>query len=164
MSRLCFVSARCRACQFSHNPKDPDLDHSFSPVAMKHTPALANISAPRKRRSPFRRGFALWGPAFAVAVSYVDPGNYATNIQAGSQFGYALLWVVLWSNLIGVLVQLLSSKLGLAASASLATLLRDHLPRWAVWLYWAQAEVLAIFTDLAEFIGASLGFQLLFGI
>lgn len=99
-----------------------------------------------------------------AAVAYIDPGNYATNIQAGAQYGYLLLWVVLWASLIAVLIQLLSSKLGIATKFSLASLIRQRLPRWASILYWMQAEILAISTDLAEFVGASLGFHLLLGI
>jgi manganese transport protein len=110
-----------------------------------------------------RSALRLLGPAFVAAIAYIDPGNYATNIEAGAKYGYSLLWVVLWANLIAILIQFLSSKLGIAAQASLATLLRDHLPRWAGLLYWIQAEVLAIATDLAEFVGGALGFQLLFG-
>ncbi|WP_454887836.1 Nramp family divalent metal transporter [Sphingomonas oryzagri] len=106
----------------------------------------------------------LLGPAFVAAVAYVDPGNYATNIQAGARYGYLLLWVVLWASLIGVLIQLLSAKLGIATRSSLATLIRSHLPRWASYAYWLQAEILAIATDLAEVVGAALGFHLLFGI
>jgi len=106
----------------------------------------------------------LLGPAFVAAVAYIDPGNYATNIQAGARYGYLLMWVVLWSSLIGVLIQLLSAKLGIATRSSLATLIRDRLPRWASIAYWLQAELLAIATDLAEFVGAALGFHLLFGI
>jgi manganese transport protein len=111
-----------------------------------------------------RRGLRALGPAFVAAIAYIDPGNYATNIQAGAQYGYLLLWVVLWANLIGVFVQFLSSKLGIATGASLASLIRDRLPRWGSLLYWAQAEILAMATDLAEFIGAALGFKLLFGV
>jgi manganese transport protein len=121
--------------------------------------AFRNKGSPKTRIGNLR----LLGPAFVAAVAYIDPGNYATNIQAGAQFGYLLLWIVLWASLMGVLIQLLSSKLGIATHMSLASLIRDRLPRWASILYWAQAEILAIATDLAEFVGASLGFKLLFG-
>lgn len=103
------------------------------------------------------------GPAFIAAIGYVDPGNYAANIQAGSRYGYSLLWVVFWANLISILVQYLSAKLGLVEGASLAHVVRDRSPRWVAWAYWLQAELLAIVTDVAEFIGAALGFKLLFG-
>ena len=106
---------------------------------------------------------ALLGPAFVAAIGYIDPGNFATNIEAGAEYGYALLWVVFWANLMAVLIQLLSSKLGIATRSSLAAVIRDHLPPWGTYLYWLQAEILAIATDLAEFVGAALGFQLLLG-
>lgn len=103
------------------------------------------------------------GPAFVAAIGYIDPGNYATNIQAGADYGYLLLWVVVWANLMAALIQMLSAKLGLATGESLASQLGKRLPRWAVYPYWIQAEVLAMATDIAEFIGAALGFKLLFG-
>jgi len=93
----------------------------------------------------------------------IDPGNFATNIEAGAEYGYTLLWVVFWANLMAVLIQLLSSKLGIATGSSLAAVIRDHLPPWGTYLYWLQAEILAIATDLAEFVGAALGSQLLLG-
>lgn len=126
---------------------------------MKHSGNGSLHDRGRARTAKLR----LLGPAFVAAVAYIDPGNYATNIQAGARYGYLLLWVVLWSSLIAALIQLLSSKLGIATRFSLATLIRQRLPRWAAVLYWIQAEVLAIATDIAEFVGASLGFQLLFG-
>lgn len=105
------------------------------------------------------------GPAFIAAVAYVDPGNYATNIQAGAQYGYLLLWVVLASNIMAMLIQSLSAKLGIATSQSLPELMREHLRRpWSKYVYWIQAEVMAIATDVAEFLGAALAFQLLAGI
>jgi manganese transport protein len=135
-----------------------------SPIVTLH---LSNVVRPRAGLrlaiSNGRFKLALLGPAFVVAIGYIDPGNYATNIQAGAEYGYLLLWVVLWGNLMAAHIQLLSSKLGLATRTSLASLLRDHLPPWGAFLYWIQAEVLAIATDLAEFVGGSLGFQLLFG-
>ena len=113
---------------------------------------------PRKLR------FALLGPAFIAAIGYIDPGNFATNIQAGARFGYQLLWVVVWANLMAMLIQLLSAKLGIATGKNLAEQIRDHYPRPVVWLYWIQAEIIAMATDLAEFIGAAIGFKLLFGV
>ena len=101
------------------------------------------------------------GPAFIAAVAYIDPGNFATNIQAGSQFGYMLLWVVLSSNLIAVLLQTLSAKLGIATGKNLPELCRAYLPKRASMGLWVFAEVGAMATDLAEFLGASVGFYLL---
>ena len=114
------------------------------------------------------RGLArLWpflGPAFVASVAYIDPGNFATNIAAGSQFGYALLWVVLVANLIGMLVQTQSAKLGIATGHNLPELCRQRFPRRASLGLWVQGEMVAMATDVAEVIGAALGLHLLFGI
>jgi len=104
------------------------------------------------------------GPAFIAAVAYVDPGNYATNIQGGAKFGYSLLWVVLGANLMAMLVQTLSAKVGIATGKNLPELIRERYPQPLVWFYWVQAELVAMATDLAEFLGAALGFQLLLGV
>jgi manganese transport protein len=104
------------------------------------------------------------GPAFIASVAYIDPGNFATNIQGGSAFGYNLLWVVALANLMAMLLQTLSAKLGLATGQNLAELCREHFPRPVVYMMWAASEVAAMATDLAEFLGASIGLNLLFGI
>jgi manganese transport protein len=104
------------------------------------------------------------GPAFIAAVAYVDPGNFATNMAAGSQFGYALLWVVLAANLMAMVVQTLSAKLGIATGCSLPEVCRDRFGRRAVILLWLQAEAVAMATDLAEFVGAALGLHMVFGL
>jgi manganese transport protein len=104
------------------------------------------------------------GPAFIAAVAYIDPGNFATNISGGSQFGYTLVWVIVASNLMAMLIQTLSAKLGIATGKNLAEVCRDELPRRVSIGLWLQAEAIAIATDLAEFLGAALGMHLLFGI
>jgi manganese transport protein len=104
------------------------------------------------------------GPAFIASVAYMDPGNFATNIQGGAKFGLELLWVIVASNLMAMLLQTLSAKLGIASGKNLAEHCRDQYPRWMVWGMWGIAELVAIATDLAEFLGAALGFYLLFGI
>jgi len=104
------------------------------------------------------------GPAFIACVAYIDPGNFATNIQAGSQFGYTLIWVVVASNLMALLVQALSAKLGIATGTNLAEHCRNHFSRPVVWGMWGVMEVVAMATDLAEFVGAAIGFNLLLGI
>jgi manganese transport protein len=104
------------------------------------------------------------GPAFIASVAYMDPGNFATNIQGGAKYGLELLWVIVASNLMAMLLQTLSAKLGIASGKNLAEHCRDQYPRWVVWSMWAIAELVAIATDLAEFLGAALGFYLLFGI
>ena len=109
------------------------------------------------------RLFPFLGPAFIACVAYIDPGNFATNIQAGSQFGYTLLWVVVASNLMALLVQALSAKLGIATGTNLAEHCRNQFSRPAVWVMWGLMEIVAMATDLAEFLGAAIGFNLLFG-
>ena len=107
---------------------------------------------------------ALMGPAFIAAIGYIDPGNFATNIQAGASFGYQLLWVVVWANIMAAVIQVLSAKLGIATGKNLAEQIRDHYPKPMVWFYWVQAEIIAMATDLAEFIGAAIGFKLILGV
>jgi manganese transport protein len=104
------------------------------------------------------------GPAFIAAIAYIDPGNFATNIAGGSKYGYTLVWVIVASNLMAMLIQTLSAKLGVATGRNLAEVCRDEFPRRVVIGLWIQAEAIAIATDLAEFLGAALGFHLLFGI
>ncbi len=104
------------------------------------------------------------GPAFIACVAYVDPGNFATNMAGGAQFGYALGWVVLGANLMAMLVQTLSAKLGIATGLSLPEVCRERLDRRVVVFLWLQAEAVAMATDLAEFTGAALGLHLVFGL
>jgi len=126
--------------------------------------AATQILAGRSQRHGLARLLPFLGPAFIASVAYVDPGNFATNIQGGAQFGYILLWVVMASNLMAMLVQALSAKLGIATGLNLAEHCRAHFPRPVVWGMWVLMEIVAIATDLAEFLGAALGFNLLFGI
>src|SRR5579859_1753706 len=106
----------------------------------------------------------FFGPAFIASVAYIDPGNFATNIQGGSAFGYNLLWVIALANLMAMLLQALSAKLGLATGKNLAELCREYFPKPVVYLMWIASEIAAMATDLAEFLGASIGLNLLFGI
>ena len=109
-----------------------------------------------------RATLAMLGPAFVAAIAYVDPGNFATNVQGGAKYGYLLLWVVLAANLMAMLIQYLSAKLGIATDRNLPELCRTHYPRWVSRGLWVQAEVMAMSTDIAEFLGAALGLNLLF--
>jgi len=115
-------------------------------------------------RGGIRAVLPFLGPAFVAAVAYVDPGNFATNVAAGAQFGYLLLWVVLVSSLMAMLVQSMSAKLGIATGMNLPEVCRARYPRPVSRALWVQAELIAMATDLAEFLGAALGFNLLFGI
>jgi manganese transport protein len=103
------------------------------------------------------------GPAFIASIAYVDPGNFATNIQGGAEFGYTLLWVILASNLMAMLIQALSAKLGIATGNNLAEHCRNNFSKPVVYTMWILMELVAMATDLAEFLGAAIGFQLLFG-
>src|SRR4051794_34901584 len=106
----------------------------------------------------------LLGPAFVAAVAYVDPGNFATNIAGGAKYGYLLVWVIVAANLMAMLIQNLSAKVGIATGRNLPELCREHFPRPVTWGLWVQAELIAMATDLAEFIGAAIALNLLFGV
>jgi len=106
----------------------------------------------------------LLGPAFVAAIAYVDPGNFATNFSAGSKYGYLLLWVIVAANLMAMLIQVLSAKLGLATGRNLCEVSRQEFRRPVVWGLWAQAELVAMATDLAEVIGGAIALNLLFGL
>ena len=110
------------------------------------------------------RIFSFLGPAFIACVAYIDPGNFATNIAGGSKFGYTLVWVIVAANLMAMLIQTLSAKLGLATGKNLPEVCRERFSRRTSLALWVQAEVIAMATDLAEFLGAALGFHLLLGI
>jgi manganese transport protein len=122
------------------------------------------ILSGRSKQSGLRRLLPFLGPAFIASVAYIDPGNFATNIQGGAQFGYMLLWVVIGSNLMAMLIQSLSAKLGIATGFNLAEHCRNNFPRPVVYFMWGLMELVAMATDLAEFLGAALGFNLLLGI
>ncbi|MBU8788205.1 Nramp family divalent metal transporter [Bacillus glycinifermentans] len=112
----------------------------------------------------FKRLLPFLGPAFIAAIAYIDPGNFATNIAAGSKYGYLLLWVILFSNIMALLIQSLSAKLGIATGKNLPEVAREEFPKPVSIGLWIQGELVVIATDLAEFIGAALGLYLLFGI
>src|SRR5690348_17745703 len=113
------------------------------------TKAVAQAYLRGERRGAFS-ALAFAGPAIVASIAYMDPGNFATNIQAGAKYGYTLLWVVLLANLIAMLFQALSAKLGIVTGRNLAELCRDHFPKPVVWAMWTVSEVAAMATDLAE--------------
>jgi manganese transport protein len=143
----------------------PPAQAIAEPVAPPVT-AAPQMSALRRVRAqgPVRGRIALLGPAFVAAVAYIDPGNFATNIAGGSKYGYLLVWVIIAANLMAMLVQYLSAKVGVATGRSLPELCRDAFPRPVTWGLWVQAEIIAIATDLAEFVGAAIALNLLFGV
>ncbi|HUN98679.1 MAG TPA: Nramp family divalent metal transporter [Bradyrhizobium sp.] len=114
------------------------------------------------QRGGLRAYLAFAGPAVIASIAYMDPGNFATNIQAGAKYGYGLLWVVLLANLIAMLFQALSAKLGIVTGRNLAEMCRDQFPRPVVWAMWIVSEIAAMATDLAEFLGGAIGLSLLF--
>src|SRR6185312_16498561 len=117
----------------------------------------------RRGRARLRGALPFLGPAFVAAIAYVDPGNFATNIAGGSKYGYLLLWVILGANLMAMLIQFLSAKVGIATGRSLPELCRERFPRSVSIGLWIQAELIAMATDLAEFVGAAIALNLLFG-
>jgi manganese transport protein len=128
--------------------------------------ALAGPSALEQllARGRLRATLMMLGPAFVASIAYVDPGNFATNLQGGAQYGYLLLWVVLLANVMAMLIQYLSAKLGIVTDHDLPEVVRAHFPRAVTWGMWVQAEIMAMSTDIAEFLGAALGLNLLFGV
>ncbi len=141
---------------------DQDRD---SPAGDRRTVDAARaILDGESRRGPIARLLPFLGPAFIASIAYVDPGNFATNIAAGSSYGYTLLWVIVASNLMAMLIQTLSAKLGIATGLNLAEHCRQRFSRPVVFGMWLIMEAVAMATDLAEFLGAALGFNLLFGI
>jgi manganese transport protein len=113
---------------------------------------------------PWRKFLAFAGPGFLVAVGYMDPGNWATDLAGGARFGYSLLWIIMLSNLMAILLQHLCIKLGVVTGRDLAQACRDHYPRTVAWFLWILAELAIAATDLAEVVGSAIGLQLLFGI
>jgi manganese transport protein len=128
-------------------------------------PGPSVLGRPRARARGGVRGILPYlGPAFVACIAYVDPGNFATNIASGAEFGYLLLWVILGANLMAMLIQNLSAKIGIATGKNLPELCRERFPRPVTWGLWVQAELIAMATDLAEFVGAAIALNLLFGV
>ncbi len=133
----------------------------YASLTDQTTAAIRDTLAGRRRG--LRAVLPFAGPAFICSVAYMDPGNFATNIQAGAKYSYSLLWVVLLANAVAMLFQGLSARLGIVTNRNLAELCRDHFPRPVVWAMWGASEVAAMATDLAEFLGGAIGLSLLFG-
>ena len=130
-------------------------------------PASRLTRSSRRARSSgaaSRGRLALFGPAFVAAVAYIDPGNFATNIAGGAKYGFLLVWVIVAANLMAMLIQYLSAKVGVVTGRNLPELCRARFPRPVTWGLWVQAEIIAIATDLAEFVGAAIALNLLFGV
>ena len=141
-------------------PPPPQGEVGGAAVALPAPSVLQQL----RGRGRLRGVLPLLGPAFVAAVAYVDPGNFATNISGGAKYGYMLVWVILAANLMAMLIQNLSAKVGIATGRNLPELCREHFPRPVSWGLWIQAELIAMATDLAEFVGAAIALNLLFGI
>jgi len=134
----------------------------YASLTDQTTAAIRDTLAGRRRG--LRAVLPFAGPAFICSIAYIDPGNFATNIQAGAKYNYSLLWVVLLANIVAMLFQGLSARLGIVTNRNLAELCREHFPRPTVWAMWVVSEAAAMATDLAEFLGGAIGLSLLFGI
>jgi manganese transport protein len=147
---------------------DPSRARTFFRGPTRKPLSERTVAAARQvldgRRLGWHRYLAFAGPAVVASIAYMDPGNFATNIQAGAKYGYGLLWVVMLANLIAMLFQALSAKLGIVTGRNLAEMCREEFPRPIVLAMWAISEIAAMATDLAEFLGGAIGLSLLFGI
>ena len=158
------------------DPSHSDFVLDRSRASLRRAPARSKptslsertVTAARQvlERQPLSRHryLAFTGPAIVASIAYMDPGNFATNVQAGAKYGYSLLWVVLLANLVAMLFQGLSAKLGIVTGRNLAEMCRDEFPRPIVWAMWVVSEFAAMATDLAEFLGGAIGLSLLFHI
>jgi manganese transport protein len=146
------------------NPPPPSADAAVLPAPPLAPPRDRSELRRLRDRGRLKGILALLGPAFVAAVAYVDPGNFATNVSAGAKYGFLLVWVVLAANLMAMLVQYLSAKVGVATGRNLPELCREHFARPVSWGLWVQAEIIAISTDLAEFVGAAIALNLLFDV
>ena len=141
----------------------PTMSSAFPSTLSDRTVAAARAVLTGQRRG-LRGYLAFAGPAVVASIAYIDPGNFATNIQAGARYGYELLWVVLLANLIAMLFQALSAKLGIVTGKNLAEVCRERFPRGVVVAMWIVSEIAAMATDLAEFLGGAIGLSLLTGL
>jgi manganese transport protein len=136
------------------------MDNENMMVSIKSVKERSSLGIIKK----IKVGSKFLGPAFVVSVAYIDPGNFATNITGGSQFNYSLIWVVLWSNLMAIFLQIMSAKLGIATGKNLTQMCREVFSKRMNWFFYISATIAAMATTMAEFIGGVLGFYLLFGI
>ena len=149
-----------------------EVNNLSEQISIEATSSIANeqvftrVNSYRRQRIAYqiKQLLKFLGPAFIVSVAYIDPGNFATNISGGSKFNYNLLWVILWSNIMAIFLQSLSAKLGIATNCNLPQMCGKLYSRKTNWCFWVVAELAAMATDLAEFLGGTLGLYLLFGI
>src|SRR5665213_2077709 len=153
----------CNCCMQPEFLGSPTLSE---PISRPGSLSERTVATAREVLAGKRRGFgaalAFAGPAVVASIAYMDPGNFATNIQAGAKYGYSLLWVVLLANIVAMLFQALSAKLGIVTGRNLAEICRDEFSKPVVLAMWAVSEIAAMATDLAEFLGGAIGLALLF--
>jgi manganese transport protein len=152
----------CNSCARFGTMTPPTVAETIGrPVSLTERTVATAHQVLAGRPGGWRTALAFAGPAVIASIAYMDPGNFATNIQAGAKYGYGLLWVVLLANVIAMLFQALSAKLGIVTGRNLAEMCRDHFPRPVVWAMWVVSEIAAMATDLAEFLGGAIGLSLL---
>src|SRR6185437_379679 len=139
------------------------MDQPTPPTSLSDRTRLEIREALAGKRRGWRAFLPFLGPAVVTSIAYIDPGNFATNIQAGARYGYSLLWVVVLANLVAMLFQALSAKLGIVTEKNLAEQCRDRFPKPVVIAMWIVSEIAAMATDLAEFLGGAIGLSLLLG-
>src|SRR5579864_200744 len=154
-------TAPCRRAMAGGNDGPAMTDSTVPPASLSEQTLATARQVLDGRRRGVRASLAFAGPAVVASIAYMDPGNFATNIQAGAKYGYGLLWVVLLANVIAMLFQGLSAKLGIVTGKNLAEMCRDNFPRPVVLAMWAVSEIAAMATDLAEFLGGAIGLSLL---
>ena len=145
-----------------HEPALEGAAADGASVALREGAAVRSPLEELLAKGRLRATLAMLGPAFVASIAYVDPGNFATNLQGGAKFGFMLLWVVVLANLMAMLIQYLSAKLGIVTGRNLPESFRSHYPRWMSRGMWVQAEIITMSTDVAEFLGAALALNLLF--
>jgi manganese transport protein len=145
-----------------HEPVLEGATADGASVALREGAAVRSPLEELLAKGRMRATLAMLGPAFVASIAYVDPGNFATNLQGGAKFGFMLLWVVVLANLMAMLIQYLSAKLGIVTGRNLPESFRSHYPRWMSRGMWVQAEIITMSTDVAEFLGAALALNLLF--
>src|SRR5579871_6458339 len=160
----CTRCSRCYICPSNVGMGQNALSEAVARLSLTDQTTAGIREVLAGRRHGWRSRLLFAGPAVIASIAYMDPGNFATNIQAGAGFGYSLLWVALLANAIAMLFQALSAKLGIVTGRNLAELCREQFPRGAVYAMWGASEVAAMATDLAEFLGGAIGLSLLFGI
>jgi manganese transport protein len=156
-----FWAANFKAARFNAMTLPTVTETIGQPASLTERTVAAAQQGLASGNRGLRTALAFAGPAVIASIAYMDPGNFATNIQAGAKYGYGLLWVVLLANVMAMLFQALSAKLGIVTGRNLAEMCRDHFPQHVVWAMWVVSEIAAMATDLAEFLGGAIGLALL---